>query len=192
MPDSYISKRIKAASWRSLGIWFALLMAYSFWAFGMDSPWTRALEAGGGTLPEMTPGFPPVEPARTLERLSDSKTDYVLWQIADAPYAILNILVFTTAISLGLKKAGLDGSPLRWLTFLPLAYGFGEIVENSLLTAFTLEALAPHGWGALVQQGATTLKHFSAFGAIGVGLISLLLAALLNVLRKSKNASAAD
>ncbi|MEO0398198.1 MAG: hypothetical protein AAF224_02110 [Pseudomonadota bacterium] len=186
MIDAIISERITSASWRGALLWFVALAAFSYWAFNTNSPWTEALAAGDGVLPEMLPGFPPVEPARTLETLGNGKRAYLLWQFADIPFATLNTLLLWSLIGLGLKGAGLAASPLRYAMAAPLAYGLGEVVENSFLTAFALDAAAPYGWSALIQQAATTVKHTAAFGAGALALVCLGLAGVFALLRRMK------
>lgn len=179
----WISARIEIASWRGLAIWFAPWFAYNWWAFNMDSPWTRALSGGGGKLPEMQPGFPPIEPQRSLDALAASNAtgDYILWQALDFPYAIGNLFVTSIAIALALKAMRLDKSFLRFLLVLPPLYVFSEVVENALVAAFAAKVLAPAEPIVLVQQLATTVKMLSGFGSMFLGLAALLIAAIAAV-----------
>ncbi|MHA7871827.1 MAG: hypothetical protein ACX939_05705, partial [Hyphococcus sp.] len=90
---AWTAQQIDRASWLRLAVWFALLFAFSMWAFTTDSPWTRALEAAGGMLPETQPGLPAIEPQRSLGLLEGNAFDYLLWQALDIPYAIMNLMV---------------------------------------------------------------------------------------------------
>ncbi|MEM6414417.1 MAG: hypothetical protein AAF720_07145 [Pseudomonadota bacterium] len=184
MFNQYISQRIKYAEWRWLVAGIVILLAYSFWAFNTDSPWTRALMEAGGTLPEMRPGFPAIEPGRTFSMLGEHRIDYIFWQLLDIPYIVLNIMTFTTAIGVGLNSARLSGTVLKYAVLAPFAYGIGEAVENSLLTAFALNALAPEGTSALIQQFATTIKHIAALGSIALALLSLGLGSIVALSRR--------
>jgi hypothetical protein len=155
----------------------------------MDSPWTRAQAAGGGTLPEMQPGFPPIEPQRSLDALAaaNGTGDYLLWQALDFPYAIGNLFVTSIAIALALKAVRLQKSPLKFLLLLPPLYVFCEIVENALVAAFAAKIVAPAEAVVLAQQAATTVKMASGFGSMFLGMGALVvatLAALVGLIRK--------
>ncbi|NWG92958.1 MAG: hypothetical protein HXY21_10710, partial [Parvularculaceae bacterium] len=158
-------------------------------AFNMASPWTRALQGGGGKLPETHPGFPPIEPQRSLDALAAANAtgDYILWQALDFPYAIGNLFVISIAIALALKAVRLEKSLLRFLLVPPPLYVVSEIVENSLVAAFAARIIAPGEAIVLVQQLATTVKMASGFGSMALGLAALLvavLAAIVGFLRK--------
>lgn len=177
---NWISARLQKSNWRGLAVWFAPWFAYNWWAFNLASPWTRALSGGGGKLPETQTGFPPIEPQRSLDALSAASAtgDYILWQALDFPYAIGNLFVTSIAIALALKALRLDKSVLRYLLLLPPLYVLCEIIENALVAAFAAKLLSPTEPFALVQQAATTVKMFSGFGSILLGLAALAIAAL--------------
>ncbi|MEO1243419.1 MAG: hypothetical protein AAFX54_16030 [Pseudomonadota bacterium] len=182
-----LKKQIDSASWLRLAVWFALLFAFSSWAFGMDSPWTRALEAGQGALPETQAGIPPIEPQRSLALLEGSTFDYLLWQALDIPYAIMNLMVASVAMGLGLKALGLGASPFRFLLALPVIYVGAELVENAMVASFASGLIAPSEPFVLVQQFATTVKFATGMPALGIGAIGVVIAAiaaLINHLRK--------
>lgn len=178
--NRWISARIEKANWRAFALWFVPWFAYSWWAFSMESPWTRALAGGGGGLPEMRPGFPPIEPQRTLDALNASNAtgDYILWQALDFPYAIGNLFATSIAIALALKALRLERSPLRNLLLLPPLYLLCETVENSLLAAFAGKIVAPTEAVVLAQQASTTLKMFSGSASMLLGIASLAVAAI--------------
>jgi hypothetical protein len=185
----WITRRIETASWRRFFVWFVLWFAYNWWAFSMSSPWTRALAAGGGKLPEMQPGFPPIEPQRSLDALAAANAtgDYLLWQALDLPYAVGNLLVTSIAIALALKAVRLEKSVLKYLLALPPLYVFCEVIENALVAAFAAKTVAPGEAAVLIQQAATTVKMFSGFGSMFLGLAALVvaaIAALVGLLRK--------
>jgi hypothetical protein len=187
--NRWITRRIETASWRRFFVWFVLWFAYNWWAFSMSSPWTRALAAGGGKLPESQPGFPPIEPQRSLDALAaaNATCDYLLWQALDFPYAIGNLFVTSIAIALALKAMRLEKSALRFLLVLPPLYVFCEVIENALVAAFAAKTVAPGEAVVLIQQAATTVKMFSGFGSMFLALAALLvavLAALVGVFRK--------
>ena len=169
-----IAKLVDRATFTRLGIFLAALLAYSFWAFSGDTAWSRALVAAGGALPEMQPGFPPIEPLRTLSALGESTSDYLIWQALDVPYIILNVLVTITAIGITLKKFDLAKTPYRLLVGLPIMYAATEAIENTLLFLFAAGYLAPTEPPVLLQQTATTLKLASFMAALFVGLVGML------------------
>ncbi len=159
-----MDRQVAAASWLRLALAIAFLMSFSYWVFGLESPWTRAL-AAAGELPEMLPGFPALEPERTVVRLGAANADWLQWQALDVLFAGLNAAVHWAAISLGIKAlearargTGPQRSPWRALLLLPVAYVGAELVENGLLAAFAAGASPPNGTPALIQQFATTLK----------------------------------
>ncbi len=181
---SLVDTRIESASWTRLVIWFGLLFVFSAWAFGMDSPWTRALEAAQGELPETQPGFPPIEPQRSLSLLGDDVYNYITWQALDIPYIVMNLMVMSIALGIGLKTLGLDASPLRFLLVLPGIYVFGELTENVLLALFAANFLPPSEPLVLVQQLATTVKLTSGIGAFGIGALSLVASLIVLGIRR--------
>jgi hypothetical protein len=186
--NKWITERIESASWRGFAFWFAVWFAYNWWAINSPSPWTRALAAAGGKLPESQPGFPPIEPQRSLEALTAASAtgDYIFWQALDVPYAVGVLFVTSTAIALALKSVGLERSFLRFLLALPLVYVICEAVENSLVAAFAARAIDPGESAVLVQQAATTLKLASGYGSMFLGLVTLAIAAAAFVLTLSR------
>lgn len=175
-----LSERIERASWAGFAIRFGALFLYSAWAFAENGPWARALSAAGGRLPETQPGFPPIEPQRSFDALgaAGATGDYLLWQALDAPYALLSMAAPAAAIALGLKAARLGSTPLRFALLLPPTYLACEAVENSLVAAFAARLLAPGEGAVLVQQAATTVKFASGFSSLGLGALSLAVAAI--------------
>lgn len=150
----------------------------------MDSPWTRALEAGQGLLPEIQAGLPAIEPQRSLDLLSDAKGDYLLWQVLDVPYAIMNLMLVATAMGLGLKATKLRTTPLRFLLALPMIYFFAELVENSLVAAFAADVIPPVEPIVLVQQVATTIKFSSGMPSMAIGALGVLIAAIVAIISR--------
>lgn len=174
----WIANQIDSANWLRLAVWFGILFAFSFWAFGMDSPWTRALEAAQGALPETQPGIPAIEPQRSLDLLGASTFDYLLWQALDIPYAIMNLMVASVGITLGLKALRLSASPFRFLLILPLIYVACELTENALLAGFASGALPLAEPLVLVQQFATTLKFTAGMPGLLLGVVGAVIAAI--------------
>ncbi|MEO1135251.1 MAG: hypothetical protein AAFW68_01410 [Pseudomonadota bacterium] len=181
--NGWLHQRIAGASWAGFAIWFVILMAFSTWAFSMDSPWTRALEAAGGVLPETKPGIPAIEPVRSLQAMGAERGDYLLWQALDVPYALMNFFVIVNAIGLGLKALRLDQSFLRFLVLLPTIYVGAELVENAFLTAFAAELIATNEPLVLTQQFATTMKFGSGMPGLALGFASLIAAFVVAALR---------
>ncbi len=173
---SFLSSTIEKASWMRFVIWFAILFVFSAWAFNMDSPWTRALEAAGGVLPETKPGIPALEPVRTLDALGDDRGDYLLWQLLDIPYALMNFFFAAIGMSLGLKALRLQKSFLRFALVLPAVYVACELIENAFLASFAARLAAPAEGVVLVQQFATTLKFASGVPALLLGVLGAVLA----------------
>ncbi|GJL92491.1 hypothetical protein [Hyphococcus sp.] len=180
---SWIGKRIDSASWRSFIIWFVALFAFSAWAFGMDSPWTRALELAGGKLPEMQPSIPATEPVRSLQAMGTNTGDYILWQALDIPYSVMNLMVARMGIGLGLKALRMENSFLRFAMALPPIYVVCELMENALVASFALGTLSPSENVVLLQQFATTLKFAAAAPAMGLAIAGVLVAALAGALK---------
>lgn len=174
---------MEKAGWLRFIIWFIILAAFSVWAFGMDSPWTRALDAAGGVLPETKPGIPAVEPVRSLEAMGEDRGDYIFWQVLDIPYAIMNYMVAVMAMALGLKALRLEASPLRFLLLLPAIYVACELVENALVAGFAAELLPTAEPLVLIQQLATTLKFGTGMPAMTLGLLGVVIAAVAGVAR---------
>ena len=187
----WINARLEKASWRAFFLWFVLLMGYSFWAFTTATPWTRALKAAGGKLPETQPGMPALEPARSLTALreNDAVSDYLLWQILDAPYIAFTVFVASTALAIGVRALKAGAAPMRFLIALPLFYLLFEFIENSLLAGFASNTLPLAEPVVFIQQTATTLKFVSGQAALLLGLIGLLIAVVLGAVRKFKKAS---
>ena len=143
----------------------------------------RAVEAGGGTVPEMQPGFPPIEPQRSIAAFGENVGDYLLWQLYDIPYASLNLLAQAIAIGLGLRALG-GGGPLRWILLAPGVYFVMEMIENALVAGFVSGAISPTEPFVLVQQLATTLKLAAGWGSMAAGIAGLVIAAAIGVYRK--------
>lgn len=178
---------VAKASWRRFAVWFAAWWGVSWFFFYRDSAWTRALEAGGGKLPESQPGFPPIEPQRSLDALAAANAthDYVLWQLLDLPFALVTVMMSMTAIALGLRALRLK--PLSFLLLLPPLYFLAELVENALVAAFAGKALAPAEGLVLVQQLATTIKMGAGWGSMILALLALVVAAsaaVIGIFRK--------
>ncbi len=180
---SWIDKRIESATWVKFAVWFVILFAFSAWAFNMDGPWTRALAAGGGVLPESQPGFHAAEPALSLGRLGEAKGDYLLWQVLDLPYAFFNLMALSLGMALGLKKTGFQKSPLRFLLLLPVIYVGCELVENSLVALFATGKLAMEGGAVQAQQAVTTLKFATGLPSLLLGFGGAAVAALAQLAR---------
>ncbi len=170
--NSFLQARIEQAQWRRLAIWFVLLFIFNYWAFFTSSPWTQALEAAG-TLPEMIPGFSASQPALAFSVLGEATGRYILWQIVDIPYAILNMLVLSILISLGLKRFRLQASPLRYFLLLPYIYLVTEFLENAPLALMASGILPQASAVVLFQQAATTIKLYSGWPTFYIGLIVL-------------------
>ncbi len=181
--NRWISARLRKASWRAFAIWFFAWSAYNWWAINMDSPWTRALAAAGGRVPESQAGFPPIEPQRSLDALAAANAtgDYIFWQALDIPYALLNVMVTSVAMALALRATRLAASPLQYLLLLPALYLLCEMIEDSLVAAFAAKLAAPVEGIVLVQQAATTLKLASGYGSMALALFSLLIASVAAV-----------
>lgn len=184
--NKWINARIEKASWRAFAIWFVLWFIYNWWAFNMESPWTRAVAGGGGALPEMQAGFPPTEPQRSLDALAAAggAGDYIAWQAFDMPYAIGNLFVTSIAMALALKAARLQGSFLRYILILPPLYVLCEIVENALVAAFAAKWIAPAEGLVLVQQAATSVKMLSGFGSMFIAMGALVVALLAAIISR--------
>lgn len=173
-----LKRRIESATWAEFAVWFGVYVVFNWWAFYTSSPWTRALEAGGGKLPESQFDFPQGEPQRSLDALGSATGDYLLWQALDIPYAALNLLVSSLAIALALKATRLGGSAARFILLLPPIYVAAEVVENTLVAAFAARLVEPGGIAVPVQQTATAIKAYSGFGSMALALVCLAIAAL--------------
>ncbi|MEZ5893028.1 MAG: hypothetical protein R3C58_07785 [Parvularculaceae bacterium] len=167
---------VESASWQRVAISFALLFAYSFWAFTTNTPWTRALKAADGALPETQPGFPPIEPQRSLDMLGGATGDYLAWQLLDIPYALLTAAFATSAIALGLKVLRLGVSQLRYLLLLPCVYLGCEAIENALVAGFAAGIIPVRESIVLVQQFTTSAKFATGIPASLLGVLFVVLA----------------
>lgn len=183
MIGGFVRNRIEKSSWFQVAFFLTALLAYSWWAFGQDSPWTRALEAAGGVLPEMRPGLPAIEPARSMEALEAAGAigDYLVWQAADIPYAFLNLFAMSTAMGLALRKTGLGGSPARRLLYAPVVYLITEFIENAMVAGYAGALIPREGNIVLLQQAATTVKLATGWGSSLLALIALFAAAIADL-----------
>jgi len=183
MTYGWAARRIEKTQWPGFLVTLAIWFAYNWWAFETDSPWTRALNAAGGVLPETKPGIPAIEPQRSIEALGSHVGDYLLWQVFDIPYAILNLLVTAGAMALALRATKLGGSPLRFLLYLPVIYVACEIVENAFVAGFAAGVIPIQETFVLIQQLATTVKFSTGMPALALGALSLVIAIIALVLR---------
>ena len=170
--QGWIEKRIDNASWTRLGVFLLSLLAYSFWLFRPGGRYMQAKDTAR-ILPEELFGFKDGEPARAFSQLFGLKSDYMLFQAMDIPYAILNFFALSAIFGLALKKFRLDKTLLRYLMLLPVVYLAAEFIENTLLVIL---AGGDGGPGALVpiQQAATTIKLGVGFPSSGLAFLLLL------------------
>lgn len=182
--SGWISRRIEKAGWAGFAVWFAILFVFSTWAFDMDSPWTRALEAAGGVLPETKPGIPALEPVRSLTAMGADKGDYLLWQALDIPYALMNFFYAAIGIGLALKAVRLENTFLRFLILVPALYVACELVENAFLASFAAGLLKPVESAVLVQQFATTVKFAAGIPCLFLGAGGALIALVAGLTRR--------
>ncbi len=180
--NNFIQGRIEKAQWSRFALWFVPLFIFNYWAFFTSSPWTQALEAAG-TLPEMLTGFPVDQPALAFSALGETTGSYILWQVADIPYAILNMLVLSTLIGLGLKRFHLQSSPLQYLLLLPYIYLITEFFENMPLALMAAGILPQANAVVLFQQAATTIKLYSGWPSSVIGLMALVAIVSANLFR---------
>ena len=182
-------RQIETASLNKVALSFAGLMAFSLWAFRDGGPWLSAIEAGGGLLPEMQPGYPPVEPLRTLLAFDGAVGDYLVWQMFDIPYIVLNVLFAASAIALGLARFGWGSGLARYLLALPVIYAVMEMIENTLLSLFAIGTLAPSEPVVLAQQTATTIKLTSGTVSFLLGVISIVAVIISMIASRMKKSS---
>jgi hypothetical protein len=189
--NRWIAFCLRIATWRNLAVWFAAYFAFNWWAFFTSSPWTRALVAGGGRLPEAQFNFPADEPQRSLAALEakNATGDYLLWQAADIPYAVLGAMVSSLAMGLALKALRLSASPVKYVLLFPAFYGVCEIAENSLVAAFAAKLMEPAEPFVSAQQAATALKGLFGFGSMGLTLLSLVIAVIAGLVRYARRRS---
>lgn len=183
---AFLNKTIERAGWLRFGVWFVIWIAYNWWAFRPGGPWPRAIEPAGGVVPEMTPGIPALEPVRSLEAMGENTGDYLLWQLLDIPYAVMNFMVFATAMALALKALRFESSFLRFVLLLPAIYVGCELVENAFVASFAAKILPTAEPLVLIQQLATTLKFASGMPSMALGLLSLVIAAGLGLFRLAR------
>ena len=170
---AFLQRRIDRASVERFLAALLLLAVYAWWNFTADSPWTRALEAAGSTLPELIVGFPATEPAETLQRLGAARADYAWAQIFDLPFVALSALVASSAMAIGMRRLSLSHSDAQFLLLVPAMYVAFELIENMSLALFASGAIEPSRGRALLQQIFTMTKLSSGllaivFGAAGV------------------------
>lgn len=180
---AFINRTIEKASWLRFAAWFVVWFMFTWWAFRPGGIWPRVVENAGGTVPEMTPGIPAVEPVRSLEAMGDNTGEYLLWQLLDIPYALMNFMVAAIAMGLALKALRLDKSALRFLLLLPAIYVGCELVENALVASFAAKLLPAAEPLVLIQQLATTVKFGTGMPSMFLGLLSLAIAAVAGIVR---------
>ena len=152
-------------------------------------PWSRALVAAGGKLPETQPGVPAIEPVRSLEALGPNNADYLLWQLLDVPYIALTFLATVAALSIGLKAIRKEHSPFRFILVLPAIYVIAEIIENILLTLFAANLVSTSEPLVLLQQFATTMKFASIMPAMILVPVSIVIALVALIIRTTRKKS---
>jgi|GEM_PF-1736369 len=195
--NSWIKTRIEKASWLRLVVWTVLYIGYSTWAFATPGPWMRtlsALDASNETLreaglPELTFGFPAGLPGEALSRMGPATTDYAIFQGVDIPFAILGVMFTVSAISLGLKRFRLGGSPIRFVLTAPLIYLLAELVENSLLALMALNIAPVNRAFVLAQQSATSVKFLADYfntAALVISIGAVLIVAIANLFRRNE------
>jgi len=184
--NDWFEKRIANASWLRFLVTLAALLAYAAWMSRDGGELMTALDAAGGNLPEMTPGFPEGLAVQAYTNLGDKVVQYSLFQAIDIPYAILNMMVLTAIIALALKRFRLGVSPLRFALVLPPLYLLAEFLENPLLIALANgEPGAPAGL-VIFQQLATNLKWAALTPALIFGLASLAALIIAAIFRLAK------
>jgi len=184
--NDWFEKRIANASWLRFIVPLAALLAYAAWMSRDGGELMTALEAAGGNLPEMTPGFPSGLAAQAYSSLGDKVTQYSFFQVIDIPYAILNMVVLTAIIALALKRFQLGASPLRFALVLPPLYLLAEFLENPLLIILANgEPGAPAGL-VIFQQLATNFKWITLTPALIFGLASLAALIIISIFRLVK------
>ena len=184
---AFTSRTIDKTSWLKFLISFAVLFAYSYWAFIRPGFWTRAADAAA-PLPETLQGFPEGEPARAFSMLREATSDYLIYQAVDIPFAFLNLMMLAVAIGLGVKKLKLAATPLRFLLILPLILFAADIVEDVFLVLMAGDYIPDQGAPAFAQQIVTNIK--GAAGMLGTvcalaAIVSAGIADLTRLFRKS-------
>ena len=92
--------------------------------------------------------------------------------------ALVDLGTGSGAIALALKALRIEKSIVKFLLVLPPLYVFCEVIENSLVAAFAAKIIAPAESVVLVQQLATTIKMFSGYGSMFLGMAALAVAAV--------------
>lgn len=180
--NGWIDTQLEKAGWLRFFIFFALVVAYSVWAFVLPGPWTQLVAATSvdgvaPVLPELMFGFPDGEPAASFQKLQDLKDQYMLFLMIDLGAVLLSLMMVTSGIALGLRRYNLQGSFLRYILLLPIVHFFAEAIENALLAAMVSDAMPPAGLIVTIQQSATSVK----FIVDGVNLIALVIAIVASV-----------
>ncbi len=165
--ERWLAVRIRHAAPTQFLAAAALLGVYALWLFAGESPWTSALAAAGGRLPEQIAGFPAGEPAGMLSRLGDARGDYFWQQAFDLAFVALAVIAAATAIAIALKQMNLAVGDARYLLLVPALYFVFEVIENTLLALFASGVVDPVAGLAFFQQFATT-------GKLAAGLMTLL------------------
>lgn len=185
------SRMVERASWTLVCVSLLLLVAYSYWAFAVDTSWSSALSAAGGQLPETSPGFGGDEPERSLALLEEAglTATYMRFQAIDIPFALLNALFLWSVLAVAAKRFTKPASAIRLFAFLPCLYLLAEFVENPLLALLASGTFGEPPVIILVQQAATSLKWaaMAPTSAIALALLLVMIvAALSGALAKRK------
>lgn len=94
-----------------------------------------------------------------------------------------------SAISLGLKRFRLGGSPIRFVLTAPLIYLLAELVENSLLALMALNIAPVNRAFVLAQQSATSVKFLADYfntAALVISIGAVLIVAIANLFRRNE------
>ncbi len=180
--NGWIETQLEKAGWIRFLIFFALVGAYSVWAFVLPGPWAQLVAATSSdgvapVLPELMFGYPAGEPAASFQKLQGLKDQYMLFLIIDLGAVLLSLMMVTSGVALGLRRYNLQDSFLRYLLLLPVVHFFAEATENALLAAMVADVMSPEGLMVTIQQSATSMK----FIADGVNSLALVIAIVASI-----------
>ena len=161
----------KFATGRAVVMVLFLWLTYGILFFVLG-PYATVQQAGGRPLLEETFGYGAAEVQERLHRLGqEGRVAYQTFQLLDGLNALLMTIALTLSLAFTLSRLVSARSPLRFLVYLPVLAGVGELVENSLLLT-TLSSFPSEATTAAALAGpVTTAKLVAGFAALPVTVL---------------------
>ena len=179
-----LSRLILSANPVAIGLAAIALLAYGFVIVDVLPQWQQLHAAAGGRLPEEAFGMR-YDLAGFLDRLSnDQRADYIVLQLLDIPFFVVQALIVSWAMALGIKAMKWEEIGATWLLALPVIGLEADLVENLGLVLATFTHDASSHWGYVFV--ATQLKFITAQVAIALGAFGFLVWAGRNLYDRNR------